>query len=254
MAGADYDYDNRAGRHDDASWLGRFRRVSFRAVVAGAIVAVSVQLLFSMLGLAIGAWAFEPTTDDNPGEGFATATGIYWLITSVISMAIGGWVAGWASSTRDKVERGLHGVLAWSVVTLLTFYLLSSAAGGLLNATAHAVSQTAAGIAAGGASAAANRAADVATDPNARRRAEEAANDASENATDVANRAQAAVNDPETRQAIARTAEQTADYVSGAALWSFLAMLLSLAAAFGAAMAAETDRRTNGRTDTASGV
>lgn len=238
---------------DDGTWAGRVRRVSLRAIIAGAIVAISLQLLFSMLGLALGAWAFEPATDNTPAEGFDIGAGIWWVVTSIISMAAGGWVAGRLAGIPNRLDGGLHGLVTWGLVTLVTFYLLSSAVGGLLNATAYAVGQSASAIGEGVSNAAAradgNEVEETANEAAANLRAatdNDPNNDPNATDSPAANDVAAAarnINTPENRQRAAEAAEAAADYVSAAALWTFLAMLLSLVAAIGGGMAGAPDPR-----------
>jgi hypothetical protein len=62
-------------RHDVGSWAltevhpSTINRISWGAIFAGTVVAFVVQILFSVLGLAIGLTIVEPMTGQAPWEG-----------------------------------------------------------------------------------------------------------------------------------------------------------------------------------------
>ena len=107
------------------------KRISWAAIFAGAVVALVVHLALSVLGIGIGASTIDPLAEGNPFRGMGTGSGIWLLITTLISLFAGGWVAGRVSGTHQKVEGSIHGFLAWGIATLVTSYLLASAVGGL---------------------------------------------------------------------------------------------------------------------------
>ncbi|MCI0913957.1 hypothetical protein [Pseudomonas putida] len=100
-------------------------RVSWSAVFAGGAIALVSYLVLSVLGTAIGAGAMNPMADGNPLQGFGTGAGVWLFISTLLSVAAGAWVAGRTAPTRG----GLHGLLSWTVTTLLATWLLASLAG-----------------------------------------------------------------------------------------------------------------------------
>ncbi|MBC7530676.1 MAG: hypothetical protein H7318_03795 [Oligoflexus sp.] len=68
------------------------KRISWPAILGGVVVALAVQLLLSLLGLAIGASTIDPLKEQNPMAGLATGTGIWFALTMIISLYAGGWV------------------------------------------------------------------------------------------------------------------------------------------------------------------
>ncbi|HDS1744362.1 hypothetical protein AAH995_03430 [Pseudomonas putida] len=100
-------------------------RVSWSAVFAGGAIALASYLVLSVLGTAIGAGAMNPMADGNPLQGFGTGAGVWLFISTLLSVAAGAWVAGRTAPTRG----GLHGLLSWTVTTLLATWLLASLAG-----------------------------------------------------------------------------------------------------------------------------
>lgn len=105
-------------------------RVSWGAVFVGLLLSMMTYLFLGVLGTAIGASALDPLGEHNPLTGFGTGTGIWVGVSTLISLAVGAFCAG-----RSAPQKGtLHGVLSWSVTTLITLYVLSSLAGGAISA------------------------------------------------------------------------------------------------------------------------
>lgn len=117
------------------------KRVSWGAILAGVTVALVTQLLLGVLGLAIGASTVDPLRENNPTQGLGIATGIWFLLTGLVSLFAGGWTAGRLASIPGTTERILHGVLAWGLATLVTFYLLTTAVGAIMGGAARALGQ-----------------------------------------------------------------------------------------------------------------
>jgi hypothetical protein len=101
------------------------RRISWGAVVAGAVVAVVLHLLLVLLGMAVGLAVVDA---DNAGA-VGTGAAIWWAICSLVSLFAGAWVAARLSGVPDRMDGMLQGLVVWSVTTLLSIYLLTSAIG-----------------------------------------------------------------------------------------------------------------------------
>ncbi|RYZ59962.1 MAG: hypothetical protein EOP07_02410 [Proteobacteria bacterium] len=106
--------------------LSIIKRISWPAVLGGVVVALAVQLLLSLLGLGIGASTIDPLAEQNPLSGLATGTGIWFAITTIISLYAGGWVAGRLAGMNRRLESSLHGVLTWAFTALIAFYFVNS--------------------------------------------------------------------------------------------------------------------------------
>jgi hypothetical protein len=126
-------------RHDVGSWAltevhpSTINRISWGAIFAGTVVAFVVQILFSVLGLAIGLTIVEPMTGQAPWEGIGIGAGIWWVVTALISLLLGGWTAGRLSGMPLRQDAMLHGVVVWGLVTFISV-LLAVAGGGAVAA------------------------------------------------------------------------------------------------------------------------
>jgi len=119
-------------------------RVSWGAVLAGVVAALVVQLLLNILGLGIGASSLDAAnTADNPtASGFSMTAGIWWTLSGIIASLVGGVVAGRLCGTSDDNTARWHGFVSWATATLVLFYLLTSAVGGIIGGTFNALGST----------------------------------------------------------------------------------------------------------------
>src|SRR4051794_8665209 len=112
------------------------RRVSWGAIFAGLVVALVLQIVLSVLGVAIGASTIDPLREAQPVKGYGTGTAIWLGVSSILSMLAGACVAGRLSGGPRKTDGLLHGVATWATATLLSVLLLTTAVGNILGGTA----------------------------------------------------------------------------------------------------------------------
>jgi hypothetical protein len=121
---------------------GLWTKISWSSIFAGLVVAVIMQFLLSLLGLGIGMAAIQPTQQNNPLEGVGTGAVIWWVLTVLISVFTGGFVAGrWAGAIKTS-GRAFHGVLTWGLFTILSFYFLTTTVGGIIGGVGNILGST----------------------------------------------------------------------------------------------------------------
>ena len=109
------------------------RRISWAAIFGGVILVVAVQLLLSMLGAGIGLGTVNTNAGSTPdASSFGIGAGVWWVVSSIIALGFGGYVAAWLAGIELRWDGLLHGLVTWGIATLLTIYLLSSAVGGII--------------------------------------------------------------------------------------------------------------------------
>lgn len=165
--------------------------ISWRAVLAGAIVAIAVGAMFNLLGLALGAASLNPfSLDRGDGEEFSALAGIWVALSNLLGLLVGGFVASRVAQGTDGHRGLLLGLAVWALSFLFAI--------GIAGMT------TAAGV-----SSVLNGA------------AERAAVDERFAGPEFAD-----PRDPALPPPVRETAEDAADATGAMALWAFLTMLL----------------------------
>lgn len=118
------------------------KRVSWGAILAGAVIAIALTALLSLLGLGIGLGSLDIAEGDS-AAGAPKATLIWWAITSIVATGIGAFVAARFAGIPRGITGALHGLAVWAVTTILTLWLATTAIGFALGATASVVKTTA---------------------------------------------------------------------------------------------------------------
>ena len=125
------------------------KRISWGAIFAGTVLAIVLQLALSLLGLGIGLGTIDPLTEQNPMAGIGTGAAIWWIVTMLGSLYLGATVASRLAGMPRPTDGLLHGLLTWSVVTLLTFYLLTTAVGRIIGGVTGVASRALSGVGSG---------------------------------------------------------------------------------------------------------
>ena len=98
-------------------------RVSWPAIVGGAMVALSAYLVLTLLLVAIGVTA----ADHHVRVPRPDIIGTTAVITSiVVSLFLGGWVASQLTAGENRQEAVIYGILTWATVTALSLFLVAS--------------------------------------------------------------------------------------------------------------------------------
>ncbi|WP_034989446.1 TIGR04086 family membrane protein [Bartonella senegalensis] len=101
--------------------------ISWSAIFAGVVTALATSICLSFLVAALGLSQMD-FTSSTPFEGSFLSFGIGSLIVTLLSLALGGFVAGRFAESSGT----LHGFLTWALLTLLmtiqAIYVVSSTA------------------------------------------------------------------------------------------------------------------------------
>lgn len=119
---------------------GFYRRISWGAVFAGSITALSFLVVLTALGAGLG-WANAPTTQALIMS--VTMGGVLWTLASTAAaFYAGGWVAGRLTDIARVSESVIHGLASWSAATAALAFLFTTATVGALGVAARAVHPT----------------------------------------------------------------------------------------------------------------
>lgn len=118
----------------------RFSRISWGGVFAGALVAITMSFLLHILGLGIGLTAIDPLTESQPFDGLGTGTIIWWVLSNLAALFVGGLVAARAAGLPSATDGGIHGFLAWGLYLMISIVLITSITGSIFSGMGSLVS------------------------------------------------------------------------------------------------------------------
>jgi hypothetical protein len=97
-------------------------RVNIGAIFAGAVVALAVYLLLSLLGMALGLSISTHATDTQLGIGAAA-----WAIASLlIALFCGGFIVSQCTVGETMGEAAIYGVIMWGLVFAFLLWLTTT--------------------------------------------------------------------------------------------------------------------------------
>lgn len=108
----------------------RIKIVSWSAVIAGAVTVLAISLLLSLLASGMGLDQVDADAT-NPLSGVGATFGWSSAVFLLLSLAAGGYVAGYLSG----VAGWIHGFLTWALAMLVAAWLSVAALGGVINMT-----------------------------------------------------------------------------------------------------------------------
>ena len=116
------------------------KRISWGAIIAGALTALAVLTLLNMLFYGIGISTINTASEQNPASGLPIGMLIATIISNLVALFVGGYVAGKLAGTPRTFPSIMHGILTWVLLTIFTFFLATSAVGSLVSGATSALS------------------------------------------------------------------------------------------------------------------
>jgi hypothetical protein len=102
-------------------------QVRWGPILAGLVTALSTQLVLSALGVAIGMSSIGGSgAPRSEAGGVATGIGIWSIVSLLISLFVGGWIAARAAGRMSRNAALLNGAILWASTLALSAWLLSS--------------------------------------------------------------------------------------------------------------------------------
>lgn len=101
--------------------------VRWGPIISGLVVAIATQLILSALGAAIGASFLAGSgAPRSNAPGVANSVGIWSIISLLIALFIGSWVAARASGPMNRSAALLNGAILWATTLALSAWLVAS--------------------------------------------------------------------------------------------------------------------------------
>lgn len=124
----------------------KVKRIYWGAIFAGAVVMLVTMMLLNLLGLGIGLGSINPATESQPFQGLGVGALIWWIISNIIAIFAGAFVAGRMAGIPHKQSGMLHGIVAWCVFTFVVIWIYTTAIGTVVSGVGSAVSGTFSGV------------------------------------------------------------------------------------------------------------
>ncbi|HEX2921229.1 MAG TPA: hypothetical protein VHO50_08705 [Bacteroidales bacterium] len=120
----------------------RISRVSWAAVFGGTLIMLITLMLLSLLGIGIGIGSINPLDEARPMEGVGTGALIWWVISNLLAVFTGAYTASKLTNLSYRSSGLLHGILSWSLFTIISFTLMTTAIGGIISGIGGTVSKS----------------------------------------------------------------------------------------------------------------
>lgn len=132
------------------TYVAMVKTFSWPAIFAGVVLALTVQIVLSMLGTGIGMSTIDPQTAESPSlKAFSIGAGLWWVVSSFVALVAGGFVAGEVSGLTRARDGAMHGLVMWGLATLIGVYLVGSVVGATIAGASKTVSSAISGTASG---------------------------------------------------------------------------------------------------------
>src|SRR5215831_6397460 len=123
--------------------------INWAAVVAGAFAAAALTLLLMAFGAGMGFSAVSPWGSSGvSATTFSIGTGLYLIVTAMLSSTIGGYLAGrlrtrWDAVHTDEVffRDTAHGFMSWACAIVVSAAVLGAAGTAIVSGATAALSQ-----------------------------------------------------------------------------------------------------------------
>ncbi len=98
------------------------KRVSWGAIWAGVMIALGMEVLFTLFGFFIGFGMYNWQAA-NPWSGISAWTTVWYLVTAGWSMFFGAWCAARLSGNPVREAGILHGITTWGLAAIATILI-----------------------------------------------------------------------------------------------------------------------------------
>jgi ElaB/YqjD/DUF883 family membrane-anchored ribosome-binding protein len=119
-----------------------YKKLSWGAILAGVLISLVSMLVLNLLGIGIGLASINPVAEQNAMSGIGTGAIIWWIISNLISIFAGAFIAARVAGIPLGSISIIHGVLSWCAFTLILFWLLTTTVGSIISGVGSVISQT----------------------------------------------------------------------------------------------------------------
>ena len=103
--------------------------VQWPTIIAGAVAAIAIGFLLNMVGLAIGASAFNPYDINRQDEAISIGGGLYVIFAQLVAFQVGAYIAARSSRYPDHFGGLLTGFMVWAFAVAVAVSIAAFTAG-----------------------------------------------------------------------------------------------------------------------------
>jgi len=100
-------------------------RISWGAVLAGAVIALATTLVLGLLGSAIGL----TVNDDVDRRTLSAGAALWGTVSTIVAMFLAGWITCLCAVGETRREAIVHGIITWGVVLAMGLWLVAMGVG-----------------------------------------------------------------------------------------------------------------------------
>lgn len=109
----------------------KFGKITWSAILAGLIVCLSFELLFSILGIGLGMLNMRLNISDM--SKLLEISTIWLALSGIVAMGLGGWFVGAFSQTYCKIRCFYYVIITWGLAILLTVTIILTIYSSIIN-------------------------------------------------------------------------------------------------------------------------
>jgi hypothetical protein len=99
--------------------------MAWRSILGSVALAMSVQLVLTLLGAAIGFGAADANAIDDPVAALGIGVLVWGIVVGLVAYGLGGFIAGNMSTNRFAGSGAAHGLMVWAIAGLLGIILVT---------------------------------------------------------------------------------------------------------------------------------
>lgn len=110
--------------------------IQWPTIIAGGVAAIAIGFLLNVLGLAIGASAFNPFAINSQDETIGVGGGLYVIFAQLVAFQIGAYIAARGSRYPDHFGGLLTGFMVWAFAVAVAVSIAAFTAGAAVSSDA----------------------------------------------------------------------------------------------------------------------
>ncbi len=110
--------------------------IQWPTIIAGTVSAIAIGFLLNVLGVAVGASAFNPYQLDSQDNLISAGGGLYVIFAQLVAFQIGAYIAARGARYPDHFGGLLTGFLVWAFAVAVAVTLATFAASGAVSGDA----------------------------------------------------------------------------------------------------------------------